>query len=117
MITTPDNKFRGEHGSPEHKEHIARIALEHDVNDVIESLLALNDAAFPIETRAQAARDLEYFQEEVPAAYSEGLAVYEKAAADAGLVTLRARQRPPFNPAESRVGDVFSKAPPFPPFV
>lgn len=117
--TMTAEKFRGEHGSPEHKAHIARLArIAHaqEAHEVIEALLVLNDTSSAIEERAQAARELDAIKEESPAAYSEGLAAYEKAAADAGLVALKARRRP-FNPADSRIGDVFSKAPPAPPFV
>jgi hypothetical protein len=116
-MTTSENEFQGEHGSPEYKEHLAQIAWERDIDDVITALDVLNGAAHSIEDRACAARDLECFKEEAPEAYNAGVEVYEKAAAEASLLPLRARQRPPFHPAESRVGDVFSKAPPSPPFV
>src|SRR5438876_3621690 len=116
-MTTSENEFQGEHGSPEYKEHLAQIEWERNIDDVIESLDVLNGATHSIEDRGCAARDLEYFKEEMPEAYSAGVEVYEKAAADASLLPLRARQRPPFHPAESRVGDVFSKAPPTPPFI
>jgi hypothetical protein len=113
---TADSKFRGEHGSPEHKAHIARLAHAQEAHDVIEALCILGNPSAAIEARGLAARDLEAFKEEMPDAYSEGCATYEKAAADANLITLKARKRP-FSPAESKVGDVFSKAPPAPPFV
>lgn len=112
-----NGKFIGVHGSPEHKEHIARVAHENEVYDATEALLTLNDMEASIEDRAAMARELEYFKEQLPAAYSEALTSYKKALADAGLATLRARQRPGFNPSESRIGDVFSKAPPSPPFI
>ncbi|MGQ0511431.1 MAG: AAA family ATPase [Betaproteobacteria bacterium] len=113
---TADTKFRGDHGSPEHKAHIARIAHSHEVHDVIEAVLTLNDTGADIEDRAAMARYLDGIKEDMPAAYSEGVATYEKALADASILTLKARRRP-FSPEESRVGDVFSKAPPAPPFV
>lgn len=110
-------KFRGEYGSPEHKAHIARIAHEHDTYEVIDALCILHDPDSLIEDRGNAARDLEASKELTPAAYAEGLAAYNKAAAEMGIVALKARQRPPFNAQESRIGDVFAKAPPAPPFV
>ena len=113
---TADNKFRGEHGSPEHKAHIARVAFAQETHDVIEALLTLNDPDADIEARGQAARDLEASKEVLPAAYIEGCAAYQKAAAEAGLATLKARKRP-FSPSESKVGDVYSVAPPAPPFI
>lgn len=113
---TADTKFRGEHGSPEHKAHVARVMHDQEIHDVIEALLVLNDAGATIEDRAMSAGYLGDIKEVMPAAYSEGCATYEKAAAEAGLVTLKARKRP-YSPADSAIGDVFSNAPPAPPFI
>src|SRR5262249_33882981 len=105
-------KFIGDHASPEHKAHIARIAREQEVWDAVHALCILGNPVAAIEDRGNAARDLEATKELLPAAYAEACEKYEKA----GLFEPKARKRP-FSPADSRIGDVFTSAPPAPPFV
>lgn len=109
-------KFVGEHGSPEHKAHIARVAHAQEVWDVTDALLTLDDPSASVDVRADAAVYLGAMKSEMPAAYADGAQEYQKALDDTRVATLKARKRP-FNPDESRIGDVFSSIPPAPPFV
>lgn len=109
-------KFIGEAGSPEHRAHIAKIAYAQEVHDVVEALLTLDDVGASVEQRADVALYLGAVKEDMPAAYDEGKQTYQKALDETRVATLKARKRP-FNPEDSRVGDVFSSMPPAPPFI
>lgn len=115
-MTYHGSKFIGEQGTADHAAHVASIRHEQERYSAIEDLCALHEPSATIAARILAAFNLDAIKDTDPAAYSEAVAIFEKAAADGGLVALKAK-RPPFNPEDSRIGDVFSKAPPTPPFV